>query len=134
MRGRPIPGFKKYQGRNPNGYFQDLPWPVKQTAYEWLHRLCTKGKRERGYVAPWLFAIYVGQAKRLALHPPTSAWGRMMRAMKGGYAVQRRYRLEGRRPTEIATQVHRANARARKDAKDRERRGLPPRSRHGFTV
>ena len=132
--GRHIPGLKKYQSRNPNGYFQDLDWPVRQRAYQWLHYLLTKGKRERGDVPQWLFAIYVGQARRLARNPPTSEWGRTMLAMKGGYAVQRRYRLEGRRPTEIATQVHRANARTRRDAKERERLGLPPRSRHGFTV
>jgi hypothetical protein len=40
-----------------------------------------------------------------------------MRAKKGGYAVQRRYRIEGRdRPTELATQVHRNNARMRQES------------------
>ena len=29
-------------------------------------------------LSAWLFAIYVGQAKRLALNPPDSAWGRQM--------------------------------------------------------
>ncbi|HXY53025.1 MAG TPA: hypothetical protein VEI01_26505 [Terriglobales bacterium] len=58
-----------------------------------------------------------------------------MNAKRGGYAVQRRYLMEGRdHPTEKATQVHRANARMRRDAKERERLGLPPRARHGFTV
>jgi hypothetical protein len=47
------------------------------------------------------FAILVGQAKRLALNPPTSDWGRTMLAKRGGYAVQRCYRMEGRNPTEL---------------------------------
>jgi len=47
-----------------------------------------------------------------------------MNAKKGGYAVQRRYRMEGRHPTEVATLVHRANARMRQDAEERKRLGL----------
>lgn len=134
MRGRSIPGLKKFQGRNPNGYFQDLDWHVRQCAHQWLHRFCEQARRQRGHVPQWLFAIYVGQAKRLAKNHPSSAWGRSMLAKRGGKAVQWRYRHEGRHPTEIATQVHRANARTRRDAKERERLGLPPRARHGFTV
>jgi hypothetical protein len=129
-----IPGLKSYQGRNPDGYFHDLDWPVRQRAYAWLDRLRAKGKRERGWVPQWLFALYVGQARRLALNPPTYEWSRWMNAKKGGYAVQRQYRHEGRHPTEIATQVHRANARMLKDSAQRERLGLPPRPRHGFTM
>jgi hypothetical protein len=131
MRGRPIPGLKKYQGRNPNGYFQDLEWPVRQRAYRWLGVFV---KRWGHNLTSWRFAILVGQARRLALNPPDSAWGRSMAAKKGGYAVQRKYQEEGRRPTEIASQVHCANARMRKEAARRKREGLPPPSRHGFTV
>lgn len=134
MRGRPIPGLKKYQGRNPNGYFQDLDWPTRQRAYGWLHRFCERARRRRGYVAQWLFAIYVGQARRLALNPPTYEWSRSMNAKKGGYAVQRRYRAEGRHPTAKATHTRLADLKNRKEAECRERLGLPPVSRHGFTV
>jgi hypothetical protein len=134
MRGKRIPGLKKYQGRNPNGYFHDLDWPTRQRASEWLHYFCERARRRRGSVPQWLFAIYVGQAKRLALSPPSSEWGRRTAAKKGGYAVQRRYRMEGRHPTELATQVHRNNARMRRDAERRKRLGLPPRSRHWFTL
>jgi len=126
-----IPGLKKYQGRNPNGYFQDLDWQAKQRAYYWLGVFL---KRWEHNLPQWRFAILVGQAKRLALNPPTSQWGRSMLAMRGGHGVQRRYRMEGRHPTDIATQVHRANARMRREAAERKRLGLPPRSRHGFTV
>jgi len=133
MRGRPIPGLKDYQGPNPKRLF-DLPWPVKQRAYQWVHHLLTKGNRERGYVAPWLFAIYVGQAKRLALNPPTSEWGRSMLGKRGGKAVQHLYRMEGRHPTENATHVGLADLKVRKEAERRKRLGLPPASRHGFTL
>ena len=130
MRAR-IPGLKKYHGCNPNGYFQDLPSEIQRAARRWLWRWCQKWGRN---LPQWRFAILVGQAKRLALNPPTSEWGRRMRAKKGGYAVQRRYRMEGRDPTELATLVHRNNARMRRDAQERQRKGLPPRSRHWFTV
>jgi hypothetical protein len=134
MRGKPIPGLKRYQGRNADGYFQHLAWPVRQLAYQRLHHFCERARKQRGCVPQWLFAIYVGQAKRLAQNPPTSQWGRSMLARRGGKAVQRRYRHEGRHPTETATQVHGANARMRQDAERRKHAGLPPRSRHGFTV
>ena len=59
----------------------------------------------------------VGQAKRLALNPPNSAWGRSMHAKRGGLAVQRRYWLEGRHPTTHATSV-RLGKQERKKAAD----------------
>jgi len=99
-----------------------------------LHGLCTKGKRERGSVAPWLFAIYVGQAKRLAVNPPGHEWSRRVNATKGGYAVQRKYRAEGRHPTEKATHARLADLKVRKEAERRKRLGLPPPARHGSTL
>jgi hypothetical protein len=60
MRGKPIPGLKKYQGRNPNGYFQDLDWPTRQLAYAQLKFFCERARRRRGWVPQWLLAIYVG--------------------------------------------------------------------------
>ena len=131
MRGQPIPSLKKYQGRNPKGYFQDLPWEAQQSACRWLWQFRQRWGRD---LPQWRLAILVGQAKRLALNPPTSAWGRSMLAKRGGKAVQRQYRHEGRHPTETATQVHRVKARMRQDAERRKRAGLPPRARHGFTV
>jgi hypothetical protein len=128
MRGKRIQGLKKFQGRNPNGYFQDLPCPVRQRAYNWLHRFCERARRVRGSVPGWLFAIYVGQARRLALNPPSYDWSRRMSAKKGGYAVQRKYRHEGRHPTEAATQARQAKAEARRRRKLR----LPEPPRHWF--
>jgi hypothetical protein len=111
MRGRRIPGLKKYQGRNPEGYFQDLPWEVQRAAHAWLWRF----RQKWGHHLPqWRFAILVGQAKRLALNPPTSQWGRSMLAKRGGKAVQRRYRWEGRHPTEAATRARQFKQRLRK--------------------
>jgi len=100
-----IAGLKKYRGRNPQGYFEELPWEVRQRAYGWLHHLMQKGRAERGGVPRWLFALYVGQAKRLARTTPEERrkWGRSMLGRRGGLAVQRRYRQEGRHPTANAT-------------------------------
>jgi hypothetical protein len=131
MRGRPIPGLKRYQGRNPNGYFQDLPWEAQRRARSLLWRWCQKWGRN---LPQWRRAILIGQAKRLALNPPTSEWGRSMLAKRGGRAVQRKYRREGRHPTEKATWARIADLKIRKEAKRREALGLPPASRHGFTL
>jgi hypothetical protein len=66
-----------------------------------------------------LHRLYVGQAKRLARISPEqrSAWGRSMLAERGGLAVQRSYRLEGRRPTANATQCRVARQGAVKAAR-----------------
>ena len=97
-----IVNLEKYRGRNPKGYFQDLPRQTRYEAYWWLDRFV---KRWRGDMPSWRFAILVGQAKRLALNPPTSAWGRTMLGKRGGLAVQKKYSLDGKHPTERATQV-----------------------------
>ena len=100
--------LEKYRGRNPKGYFQGLPRQTRYEAYWWLDRFV---KRWRGDMPPWRFAILVGQAKRLALNPPTSSWGRSMLAKRGGLAVQRKYLVEGTHPTQRATQVRLAKPR-----------------------
>lgn len=76
-------------GRGGDPYTK-LPPPM---AYRWMHRFC---ERWRGDLPGWRLAILVGQARRLALNPPSSAWGRSMLAKRGGLAVQRKYRREGR--------------------------------------
>lgn len=91
-----IEGLRKFRGRNPRGYFEGLPWEARNRAYAWLDKFVARRKARFGDVPKWLFAIYVGQAKRLALNPPTAAWGRKMLAKRGGYAVQRQYQAEGR--------------------------------------
>ena len=93
-------------------------------ASEWLSRLMKRHPCCPG----WLLPILVGQAKRLALmsDDQLSAWGRSMQAKHGGYAVQRRYRSEGRigpnHPAHKAAQVSAAQRKWRKQ----ERLGLLP--------
>lgn len=117
---------KKYRGRNPKGYFRDLPWEARNKAYWWLHRFVARWGRN---LPAWRFAILVGQAKRLALNPPTSAWGRSMLAKRGGLAVQRKYLLEGRHPTEQATQES-LKKQQRNKAEERFRHSGSPRVVH----
>jgi len=94
-----IEGLEKYQRRNQNGYFDGLRPDVRDCARGWLDRFVRR-RRASGKPFPrWLFAIYVGQAKRLARNPPSSAWGRSMHAKRGSHKVQRKYRCEGRQPT-----------------------------------
>src|ERR1019366_2083083 len=82
-------------------YFRELSPSEREAARRWLSRFIDRDRqRSNGMPVPgWRYAIFVGQAKRLALHPPTSDWGRRMRARKGGLAVQRKYRLQRRGPT-----------------------------------
>jgi hypothetical protein len=115
-----------YRDRNPNGYFHDLPLDIRISATQWLDRFC---KKWAGNLPAWRFAILVGRAKWLALHPPTSSWGRSMLAKRGGLALQRKLRLEGKHPTAHATRcrVMKQNARKRAmlESESRARMGLP---------
>jgi hypothetical protein len=86
---------------------------------------------------PWLRAILMGQAKRLALNPPTSEWGRSMLAKRGGYAVQQKYRDAGRigpkhpahRAASISANRRRWRSREQSEIHQREQLGLPPKRR-----
>jgi hypothetical protein len=107
-----IPNLQKYpRRRSPGSYFYDLPPEARERARAWFNKFVSRRRAQGKPLPPWLRAIYVGQARRLALNPPTSSWGRSMRARKGGLAVQARYRAEGRDPLEMANIV-----------KDRKRR------------
>ena len=123
-----IEKLRQYRNRNPNGYFADLSPALRQSAYGWLSHFLASRKRKRLATPCWTFAILVGQAKRLALSPPTSAWGRSMQAKRGGKAVQRKYVSEGRHPTQAATLARywkrKAAQRAKAEAERRERLGL----------
>ena len=129
-----IDGLRKFRGRNPHGYFEDLPWEVRQRAQMWLHKFCERWGHD---LPPYRFAILVGQAERLAWTSPAerSAWGRKMLAKRGGYAVQQRYRAEGRtgapHPAHHAARVSASKRRWKKTVKERERQGIKP-HRHGF--
>jgi len=76
--GRANPWAQEVSEPQSHGYFQDLPREVKQAAQMWLWRFSKRWGRS----SEWRFAILVGQAKRLALNPPTSDWGRTMLAKR----------------------------------------------------
>jgi len=101
MGGMKIRALEKFQKRHARGsYFEDLPPDLRQKAVGWLQHFKQRRWAQGLGIPNWLGAIYVGQARRLALNPPTSGWGRSMLAKRGGLAVQRKYRRERRRPTE----------------------------------
>ena len=112
-----ILSLQKFRGRNPKAYFQDLPRDVQYVAGWWLKKFVIRWERN---LPPWRLAILVGQAKRLALNPPTTAWGRSMLAKRGGLAVQRKYLLEGRHPTERATKARLSKQKRKKVARFEE--------------
>jgi len=114
--------LKEFRKRSHSGYFHGLPTEVQYVAYRWLSKFIAKWRYD---LPAWRLAILVGQAKRLALNPPTSAWGRSMHAKQGGLAVQRKYRIEGRHPTKLATEIRVARQR-RKTAEARFRAQYEP--------
>jgi hypothetical protein len=71
----------------------------------WLRRFCRRWGND---LPPWRYAILVGQAKRLALNPPDSAWARRMLARRGGLAVQEKHRREGIAPPAKVTAARRS--------------------------
>jgi hypothetical protein len=113
--------------------FEGLSPQQKQEA----ERLLDKFLARHSDCPAWLHPILVGNARRLALNPPSSAWGRSMRAKKGGYATQRRYRIEGRtgprHPAHYAATVSASQRKwrrqQREDAEQRKRLGLSPAAR-----
>jgi hypothetical protein len=89
--------YKRY--RYPKGsYFQNLPAWARPKAWELLSRFLARHRASGLPLESWRLPLLVGQARRLALNPPDSGWGRSMRARKGGLAAQRKYRAERRNP------------------------------------
>jgi len=117
------------------GYFDDLPPILRCRAEAWFGQFCA---RWRGNLPPWRLGILAGQARRLALmsDEERSAWGRSMLAKRGGYAVQHKYRTEGRHPTAKATFVRvwkqKGEKRMKAEAERRRTLGLPPPARVKF--
>jgi hypothetical protein len=89
--------FERRRPRRPQGSdpFEDMPEPFQSKARLIFARLC---KRWGWNLPSWRKAILAGRARRLATCPPDSKWGRSMRAKRGGYAVQEKYRREGHHP------------------------------------
>jgi hypothetical protein len=132
-----IEGLKRYQGRNPDGYFADLTPSQRWAAYQWLSKFCARWGRN---LPQWRRAILIGQARRLALNPPTRKWGRSMLAKRGGHEVQRQYREQGRvgrrHPAHHAAEVSASKRRWRKRKQEEEKRraelGLGPKPRVAY--
>jgi hypothetical protein len=89
--------FERRRPRRPKGddLFEDMVEPFRGIARMTFDRLCT---RWRHNLPSWRKAILAGRARWLAVHRPDSAWGRSMRAKRGGYAVQEKYRRQGHHP------------------------------------
>jgi hypothetical protein len=130
-----IEGLRQYRCR-PS--IEDLPEPLRSDAWDWYHRILRKRQSlGKSTPAPWLRAILMGQAKRLALNPPTSAWGRSMLAKRGGHAVQQLYVQQGRtgkrhpahRAAAIGASRRKCCAQQRAEEQRHEHQGLPPKPR-----
>jgi hypothetical protein len=129
------PLFKRHNRKYERHLFDDLPIKLRWEAERQLARLCD---RWRGNLPGWRRAILIGRARWLALNPPTSEWGRSMLAKRGGYAVQKLYRRQGRigpkHPAHKATVVSVRNRRWRKEKEEAEQKrmalGLPPPTRN----
>jgi hypothetical protein len=105
-RNRRIPGLEPYRRPAPQGdYFSDLPYEAQQRALRLLWKWCQKWGAD---LPPCRLAILVARARRLALHPLGSAWGKSLRCRRGGLAAQKDYRLRGIDPTAKATAARRS--------------------------
>jgi hypothetical protein len=107
MQSKRIASLQKYRDRPPNGNFDALPPEARPRARALLYRFCHRWGND---LPPWRYAILVGRAKQLALNPPDSAWGHKMLAKRGGKAVQKLYRFEGRDPTAAPNAARRQKA------------------------
>jgi hypothetical protein len=95
---------RRARGSDP---FENMPEPYQSKARTIFRRLCN---RWAWNLPSWRKAILAGRARRLATCPPDSKWGRTMRAKRGGYAVQEKYRREGRHPLGLNVSQHRHQA------------------------
>ena len=89
----------------PGGAFASLTWPQQRAAEQLLWKWCKKWGTD---LPPWRLAILVARARRLALHPLDSAWGKSLRCRRGGLAAQKDYRLRGIDPTAKAMAARRS--------------------------
>ena len=105
-KGQKIGGLERKPKRK-GGYFDDLTPQQQRIAHHYYKRWLEERQSGGQRIERWEQPLLVGQARRLAKNPPTTAWGRSMRSKLGGYAVQRRYRAEGRDPTAKADYIRR---------------------------
>src|SRR5258708_73239 len=110
-----IEGLRRHRGRGV--MFGDLPLPVNRWAYNRWDQLCRK-LHAQGRLTTATRALAVATVRSALTRLRDSNWGRRMLAKLGGYAVQRKYRQEGRsgarHPAHYAAQVSAARRRQRK--------------------
>jgi hypothetical protein len=105
-RSKRIPALDPYRKpAQPGGPFAALTWPQQRAAEQLLWKWCKKWGTD---LPPWRLAILVARARRLALHPLGSAWGKRMRCRRGGLEAQKDCRLRGIDPTAKATAARRS--------------------------
>lgn len=131
------PLFKRRPRQYRSQLFDDLPFEAQREAQERLFRYLQKWKRNlrRG-----IYPILVGLARRWTMtsQEERSGWGRSMLAKRGGYAIQRLYREQGRtgekHPAHKAARVSAARRLWRKMDREEEQRritlGVQPKTRH----
>src|SRR5882724_372303 len=99
-KGVPRLALERRRPRKPTSadLFADMQEPVRTEARRIFVRSCEKWdskdpnwRREK----PWLKPILVGQARRLAIHPPDSSWGRRMASIKKARGRKRRITKPG---------------------------------------
>ncbi len=131
-----IDGFVRQPRRFEKDLFDDLVPVLRSKAEALLAEFCRK-HRLRLASERWLYPVLIGQARRLAVNPPTSAWGRSMLSRLGGQRVQQLYREQGRtgrdHPAHKAARISANRRRSRKEEKLRVATGLPPRTRSTWT-
>lgn len=111
--------------------FADLPPSQRRIARIHLWRALHKWKDD---LPKWRYALLCAAARQQAKYPKDSAWGAKMRRIRAGKAAVRVNRANGY-PN---VKAHVANAARRREAKEkaaaREKLGLPPAARSGFTA
>jgi hypothetical protein len=125
-RSKRIPGLEPYRRRPPNGTFETLQFEARRKAQMLLWGFCQRWGND---LPPWRRAILVGQAKRLALNPPDSAWAR--RTLAKRRASRAREVQAGRdRPDRQGTAARRSKLRTNPPPQPQRRAGmiyiLPP--------
>jgi hypothetical protein len=110
--------FRRHGSRKPrqSDPFGELPMAEYLEAERIFNRLC---ERWAGNMPSWRRAILNGVSKRLALHPPDSAWGKRMRRIKGGVHCQRKYLEEGGHPLPTVRQAMTKRQRGQLTSEDR---------------
>ena len=114
------PLFRRRSSTKRTQLFDDLPRDVQLEAIRRYKHMTEKWGRD---LPGWRRAILIGQAKRWAMtsEEERSQWGRSMLAKRGGYAVQRLYRSQGRTGTK-----HPVQKAAKESARRRQRQKTEP--------